>query len=409
MMRHSRRQRSTERPAAGRLIILALAAALAAARPAGAGEFPRFQYHKIAECGRKMGQTSLADIDKDGDLDWVAGCNGGDIWWFEYKAPDEWVRHAIGTKAPTDVGGTAFDVDGDGWIDQVSGAAWFRNTHKPRTEPFRRYANGAISTHDNVAADVDGDGKLDLVAMSDRAGLFWYTIPADPTKPWEAHKVGPSVHGGVDPRGVGDLDGDGDSDIVRSTGWYENLDGKGLRWKWHANIAGGSGGRFKDTTKSWILDLDRDGDNDVVLTDADAEGGTGRAHWFENADGRGRKWVRHPIAAKKGDLHSLAVADFDNDGDADVFSGEGPLGTSAPGREHQWYVWENLDGKGGSWKEHVILAGKRCHEGMAGDVDGDGDVDICSKPWNGSLHVYLRNLLVETGGKPIKKRPTRGR
>jgi len=41
-------------------------------------------------------------------------------------------------------------------------------------------------------------------------------------------------------------------------------------------------------------------------------------------------------------------------------------------------------------------------------VDGDGDVDICSKPWNGSLHVYLRNLLVESGGKPIKKRRTKG-
>jgi len=24
-------------------------------------------------------------------------------------------------------------------------------------------------------------------------------------------------------------------------------------------------------------------------------------------------------------------------------------------------------------------------------VDGDGDIDICSKPWHGNVHVYLEN------------------
>jgi hypothetical protein len=86
-----------------------------------AREFPAFRYHEIGKCGDKMGQTSLVDVDRDGDLDWVVGCRGGEVWWFEFKAPDEWVRHKIGDKAETDVGGTAFDVDGDGWVDQVSG------------------------------------------------------------------------------------------------------------------------------------------------------------------------------------------------------------------------------------------------------------------------------------------------
>jgi len=342
-----------------------------------------------------MGQTSLVDVDRDGDLDWIAGCNRGDVWWFEHVSADRWVRHLIGQEAGTEVGGTALDVDGDGWIDQVSGSTWYRNPGTPRDRPFEKHSNAVIDrSHDNVAADIDGDGRLDLVVMSDRHGLFWYRIPKDPTKPWESHNVGPAVHGGVAPRGVGDLDGDGDNDIVRSTGWYENVDAKD-DWKWHANIDGGHAGKFKDTTRSWVIDLDRDGDQDVVMCDCDRGGNdTGRVHWFENTDGRGGTFQRHAIADGKGDFHTLAVADFDNDGDADVFSGEGPLGGSGPDARRRWFIWENADSRGGAWREHLILEGPRCHEGVAADVDGDGDVDICSKPWNGDLHVFLENRLI---------------
>jgi hypothetical protein len=42
--------------------------------------FPKFEYHQIARIGNKIGQTSLVDVDKDGDLDWIAGCNGRTIW-----------------------------------------------------------------------------------------------------------------------------------------------------------------------------------------------------------------------------------------------------------------------------------------------------------------------------------------
>jgi len=70
-------------------------------------EFPKFEYHQIARIGDKMGQTSLVDVDKDGDLDWIAGCRGGTIWWFEYKAAD---------------------VDGDGDND-ICSKPWNGNEH----------------------------------------------------------------------------------------------------------------------------------------------------------------------------------------------------------------------------------------------------------------------------------------
>ena len=353
--------------------------------------FPKFEYHQIAKIGNKMGQTSLVDVDRDGDLDWIAGCSGGTIWWFEYRGPDNWVTHTLGQKVLTEVGGTAFDIDADGWVDQVSGGTWFRNTRKPREQEFVRYSNGVIAkAHDNVAADIDGDDKLDMVAMSDRSGLFWYKIPADPTKKWKGHKIGGAVHGGIDPAGVADIDGDGDNDVVRSNVWFENVDGKGTKWAEHKNIDFGQPkARFPLMTKTWVVDLDKDGDIDIVQAEGDCV--SGRVAWHENKNGRGRAWNRYIIAGKGGqDFHSVAVADFDNDGDLDVFAGGGPLTSKPP---HKWFIWENLDGKGRSWKEHTILSGKRCHEAKAADVDGDGDIDICSKPWNGSEHVYLRNML----------------
>ncbi len=360
-----------------------------------AAEMPHFEAYQIGDVGRSMGQTSLVDIDRDGDLDWVVG-QAGKMWWFEYVAADQWIQHDMGAGAKTDVGGCAFDIDGDGWIDQVSGTAWYRNTGQPRTELFERYDNGAISCHDNVAADIDADGRLDVIACSNASGqvtIAWYAIPDDPKQKWIEHRIGDGIHGGVDPRGVGDLDGDGDNDVVRGDVWFENVDGKGKRWQEHKSLTPPGGSRpdrFGLAIKAWVCDLDVDGDSDIVQAEADTV--DGRVFWFENRE-KGQTWVYHGISAEhtEQDFHSLAVADFDSDGDLDVFSGGGPLSQTA----HRCFVWENADGQGGAWKEHMILEGKRCHEAKAADVDADGDIDICFKPWQGSLHIYLRNMLVE--------------
>ncbi len=226
--------------------LFALAAILCALAGRSAAEMPRFEAYQIGDVGHSMGQTSLVDVDRDGDLDWVVG-QAGKMWWFEYVAADQWTEHDMGVGAKTDVGGCAFDIDGDGWVDQVSGTAWYRNTGKPRTEIFERYDNGAISCHDNVAADIDADGRLDVIACSNASGqvmIAWYRIPDDPRQKWIEHRIGEGIHGGVDPRGVGDLDGDGDSDVVRGDVWFENTDGKGTRWQEHKSLTPHGGSRI---------------------------------------------------------------------------------------------------------------------------------------------------------------------
>ncbi|MBD3265846.1 hypothetical protein GF373_04185, partial [bacterium] len=236
-------------------------------------------------------------------------------------------------------------------------------------------------------------------ANSDTTGLFWYEIPTDPTKKWKEHTIIAAkkheIHGGVSPKAVGDLDGDGDADVVTGQAWYENADGKGLQWIQHKNINFGEKHKYGIALKTWVTDMDGDGDNDFVQAEADNP--DSRVAWFEN-DGKGN-WTRHMIKEEGDgqDFHSLVVADFDNDGDLDVFSGGGPLSKK---RHCVCYIWENTAGKNkkpssDKWKEHVI-AKKPSHEAVGGDVDGDGDIDICTKPWSiGNEHVFFQNRLID--------------
>ncbi len=148
-----------------------------------------------------------------------------------------------------------------------------------------------------------------------------------------------------------DKDGDGDNDVVRGDVWFENLDGKGLQWSEHAVLTAPGGNRpdrYGLAIKVWVCDLDKDGDQDIVEAEADTV--DARAFWFENKGGAksasGRlapDWIGHLISADhtEQDFHSLALADFDN----------------------------------------------------------DGDIDVCSKPWNGDEHIYLRNMLKENASK----------
>ncbi|HUE74329.1 MAG TPA: VCBS repeat-containing protein [Pirellulaceae bacterium] len=352
----------------------------------------RFRVHEIGRPGgSNFGQTSAVDVDQDGDLDFISGRQFGDVFWLENQGADKWVQHLIGQNARTDVGGTAFDVDGDGWVDQVSGGTWYRNPGKGKhSARWERLENGARPAHDNVAADMDGDGKLDLVSILDKAGVFWYATGDDPTRHWTEHKVvgvtDPQCHGGI---AVGDIDGDGDNDIARVDRWLENADGKGEVWIERRTFDFGKVGPWGIQTRAHLADVDRDGDLDLIQAEGDVL--DGRVAWFENLHGNGKDWERHLIKAPghRQDFHSLCVADFDSDGDLDLFSGGGPLTEG----EHQWFLWENQDGKGASWREHVLVRGLRTHESVCGDVDGDGDIDILTKPWRGDRHLFVENLL----------------
>ena len=355
------------------------------------------------------GQTSLADIDRDGDLDFVTGRRAGVIVWFEFTGdPDNWIRHRIADKSPSDVGGKVLDIDNDGWPDMVAGGAWYKN---PGTElkdgklwqvfvfdPTLKYV------HDLIAADLDSDGKPEIITMggdmpgetmdSEIRDLRFYKIGNDPSKPWSKTRIWNSVHSGLK---SGDIDRDGDIDLIRSDIWLENVDGRGTEWVSHRIV----GFQWDLASQAVLADIDCDGRDDLVLAEGEIKGA--RIAWFECPDDPRdvSEWTGHIIAQgdtlKRGPYHSLALADFDLDGDKDIFAGEMEWLGELPFR---WFIWENLsDGK---FKENVILDnGLGTHEAVIGDVDGDGDMDIAGKLWRpvdvnsngGNNHAdYLENL-----------------
>jgi hypothetical protein len=183
---------------------------------------------------------------------------------------------------------------------------------------------------------------------------------------------------------LGDIDADGDEDVVRSNVWFENGD-RGQKWTMHKMTEpwGASEPPFAvNATQTATIDLNRDGRLDIVI--CDGENPNSKIAWLEApADPRGGTWQTHLLPrgddAARGALHSLIVADFDRDGDADIFTVEMERFPGA--RPPRWFIWENIDGKGQLIERVILDANLGGHEAVAGDIDGDGDLDLCAKPW----------------------------
>jgi hypothetical protein len=351
------------------------------------------------------GQALLADLDNDGKLDFVCGRSRepSALYWFENPgSPGPWKKHIVGHDQWTDVGAVAMDVDRDGRMDIVCSGVWFQNPGNPREREFVRHVfdKDGRGAHDVLAADINGDGRDEIVTcQAAENGLRWYQLPDDPiAMPWPRHDIGPGPYGGIAPAGIGDLNGDGRPDIACADTWYENVNGDASLWVAHRNIPFGQVGSFGMCTKTIVADIDGDGRNEIIISDADVCGS--RIAILRNEDGKGGQWGRQdlPQSFKYGSLHSLAIADFSGSGRLDILACEQEE-LLPPGRENpRWVIWESCGG--GKFKEHVILdSNLGGHDVVVGDVDGD--VDIMSKiwgpmPWNaagGCMHVdLLENL-----------------
>jgi FG-GAP-like repeat len=365
-----------------------------------AGPAELFRHHFIAtdipmttDTQWGFGTPVLADFDRDGDLDFAVSVRDEKMFWYENRGTDNWVRHEVGDMPVGQLGAAALDVDHDGWTDIVTGGYWFRNLGAGGGGRFRRLRYDpaiAAEVHDVVVADVDGDGRPEVVIGGDQYGCAWYKIPANPTgeSRWPKHMVTLAplkqkdrIHGGLSPGGVKDLDGDGDADIVMTDRWLENRGG-GTEWVEH-KLPFGKRGPYGLSSRAWIADINQDGHNDIVMTDSDQQ--ESRAAWLES-DGKRPPtfkihWLPNSVPGVRGSFHSLAVADFDGDGDLDILTAE-QEDLLPKGSQPRWFLWENTDGRGVKFVQRVIFNGRLGgHDIIVGDIDGDGDLDVVSKIW----------------------------
>jgi hypothetical protein len=384
-------------------------------------------------------QTFLCDFTGDGQLEYMVGGSGGRFI-FKRQPNGTWTRFQIrADRGPTDVGAVAIDLTGNGLCDVITGTQWLRNPgfangqfNRPNPgdqatgwqwEAFS-FAEGLPGPHDQVLADLTGDGRMELLYYQDSpaGGLRWFQIPQDPTQEWVGRVITvPTTHTGLAPYGVGDIDGDGRIDVAIGHMWFRNLPRPGgagpIQWIGHnlpaihtlpvgrlEGIPGWQG--YVHGTQTWVADMNGDGRNDIVVADAEHVGG--RFWWLENlgADRQGNVgWNRHVIAGGLinrdasgqwqyhgrviGGIHGMCVGDFTGNGRPDVVTIEQDWDRArrpAPHDRPLGYLWENLaTGFDGSiaFAEHMISdvnlgAG---HEMVCADITGNGRLDIIGKPW----------------------------
>jgi hypothetical protein len=324
----------------------------------------------------------ILDIDKDGVNDFVIASRRAvnSVLWYR-RTTNGWEKYIIEPATlQVEAGGAFYDIDGDKDLDIVFGADasdnkiwWWENpypNYDPKISWTRREIknSGGNKHHDQIFGDFDSDGQVELVSWNQLSKkLLLADIPPDPknTQPWTLNEIY-SWESGSEYEGLAaaDIDGDGKLDIIGGGRWFKHEDGM----KYIPNIIDDE----QKFTRATAGQLKKGGGSEVVFCPGDA---IGRLKWYEWT---GESWVGHELLDENiVHGHSLRIDDINSDGNLDIFCAE--MHTPGAGDNCRARIFYG-DGHGNFTKE-VLSTGIGNHESRIGDLDGDGDIDILTKPY----------------------------
>ncbi len=360
---------------------------------------------------------ALGDVDGDGDLDVVVGNAGQTNKLYKNNGTS---TPFSGVTAGTDIGAQTndtraialHDLNADGRLDVVVGNAGQTNKHYLNNGTGTPYSGvagtdigtGTGSTTALAVADIDGDGDIDVVAGNGGSGEQnrWYpgngpcTAPCDPfSGVANGSPIGTSGYI-TNAVAVGDVDGDGDLDVVDGTNFLSAIKlflNDGTSTPFSGATTGDSIGTDADNARDVALvDVDGDGDLDVV-----AGNDSGQADKVYLNDGTVAAFTAlgsgTAITATADAVFAVGFADMDGDGDLDYVAGNS---IGAGSLKNKLYLNNGTPSpfNGIAGGNAIGNTNDGSNAVAAGDVDKDGDLDVVVGNGAGGSQVprlYLNN------------------
>jgi len=288
-----------------------------------------------------------------------------------------------------------------------------------------KYTDGA---HNIIPYDIDGDGKVELIANSYRTDaliLYKYDDGPHSLLNWSRYVIDSCVGGGNPRRpiikfikstlkekllggftsgthytAIADLNNDTRNDLSVAGDyrrydiiWYEAPKDITDISAWQKHII-----YQNNSHRVYHIEVgDIDGDDDLDIVTGNHQGDVYvLENPYPNNVGHGQEWSKYKVSHSDASIREIDIADIDRDGDSDIIVAD---------ESENMVIWFENSGITfyENWKRHVIDHSndylRWCHSVELGDVDGDGDLDIAVAAASGNVFLLYFNNLTKQGRK----------